>query len=91
MWIVYLIQHTILKQIYIGLTDDLKRRIKEHNAKGIKFTTRNQGEWILIYAEAYRSKQDAQDRERKLKQYGQSKQRLLKRISQSLEIEISAG
>ena len=84
MWIVYLIQHTTLKQIYIGITDDLKRRLKEHNAKGKKFTTRNQGEWVLIYAEAYRSKKEAELRERKLKNHGSGKHELIKRLENSL-------
>jgi len=66
MWIIYLIQHTTTKEIYIGVTQDLQRRIKEHNAGGKKFTTRLSGEWILIYAEAYRCKEDALERERKL-------------------------
>ena len=84
MWIVYLIQHTVSKQIYIGVTDDLKRRLREHNAKGKKFTTRNQGEWILTYAEAYRSKNDAMLRERKLKNHGSGKHELIKRLENSL-------
>ncbi len=84
MWIVYLIQHTFLKQIYIGVTDNLKRRLKEHNVKGKKFTTRNQGEWILIYAEAYRSKNDALQRERRLKSHGSAKHELIKRLKNSM-------
>ena len=91
MWIVYLIKHNQIGEIYIGFTNNLKARLLSHNSGGNKSTKRLKGKWILIYAEAYRSEQDARERERKLKQYGQSKQRLLKRVSRSLEIEISAG
>lgn len=86
MWIVYLIKHNYTKQIYIGFTSNLKLRLSAHNSGQNKSTKRLLGKWILIYAEIYRSKKDAQERERKLKQYGQSKQRLLKRISESLEL-----
>ena len=67
MWILYLIQNTESKEMYFGLTSDLKKRLQTHNAGGKKFTTRNKGEWVLIYAEAYRSKGDALAREKRLK------------------------
>ena len=84
MWIIYLIQHTTTKEIYLGITQNLQRRIYEHNAGGKKFTTRLNGEWILIYAEAYRCKEDALERERKLKHHGSAKQKLVKRLKLSL-------
>ena len=84
MWIVYLIQHNFSKQIYIGFTSNLRQRMLSHNSGHNKSTKRLQGEWQLIYAEAYRAKQDAQTRERKLKQYGQAKQKLVQRLKKSL-------
>ena len=30
MWIIYLIRHTTTKEIYLGITQDLQRRIREH-------------------------------------------------------------
>ena len=84
MWVVYVIQHTATLALYIGFTDNLKRRIIEHNQGSNKSTRRKIGKWIFVYAEAYRSEQDARERERKLKQYGSSKQRLLKRIKRGL-------
>ena len=84
MWFVYIIQHTKTKQIYIGITDDLKRRVKEHN-KGKTFSTwRKEGKWIVIYSELYRNKKDAIVREIRLKHHGRAKQELLKRIRNSL-------
>jgi putative endonuclease len=83
MWIVYLIQNNLTLEIYIGVTLDLKKRIKTHNAAGKKFTTRKNGEWILIYAEAYRSKGDAMLREKRLKNHGSGKRELYKRLKES--------
>ena len=40
--------------------------------------------WKLVYYEAYLNKEDAIDRERKLKQRGRGKQILYERISRSI-------
>jgi len=84
MYIVYLIQHTETKELYYGVTTNLKNRIATHNTNGKKFTTRKNGSWELIYAEAYRSRDDALRRERKLKDHGRSIQELKKRLEKSL-------
>ncbi len=81
---VYVLQHTVTKEIYIGKTRDLKRRIQEHNA-GLQISTRrHNGTWQLLYCEIYRNRQDADLRERKLKQHGSNKRWLLNRIKHSL-------
>ena len=85
MHIVYLIKHSETKQIYIGKTNNLKRRLSEHNGHQQKATHRKNGKWILVYAEAYRNKIDADVRELRLKSHGRSKQELLKRSANSLE------
>ena len=84
MWFVYIVQHTKTKQIYIGRTNDIKRRLEEHNLGKTYATRRKAGKWILIYSEVYRDKKDATLREIRLKQHGRAKQELLKRIRHSL-------
>ena len=83
MFIVYFLEHNFSHQSYIGVTKNLKRRLAEHNAHGHKFTTRKNGEWILIYAEAYRDESDAREREKKLKIHGSAMHSLLKRLKKS--------
>ncbi len=83
MYIVYVIEHSNTKQLYVGYTTDLKRRVRAHNARGHKYTTRKSGQWILVYAEAYRDERDARERERKLKPRGSAMTSLLKRLSKS--------
>ena len=83
MFIVYLIQHSITKQIYIGKTNNLQRRLSEHNHNRQTATKRKSGEWNLIYAEAYRNKTDADTRELRLKNHGRAKQELFKRCEKS--------
>ena len=84
MWTVYLIQHDITKQIYIGRTDNFKRRLREHNRNKEKATHRKSGKWLLVYAEVYRSKEDAVKRESRLKHHGSGKHELKKRLKHSL-------
>lgn len=83
MFIVYLIQHSLTKEIYIGFTKNLGNRLNSHNSNSNKATRRERGKWILIYAEAYRNERDARVRENKLKQHGSAIQGLKKRIETS--------
>jgi len=73
MYYVYLIQNKAAREIYIGYTNDLGRRFKEHENKKPE----------LIYYEAYKSEKDARNREIKLKQHGQTKRRLKERLQHS--------
>ena len=81
---VYVIQNDVSKEIYIGYTTDLKARLKTHNARGAKHTTRNTGVWKFIYIELYRHKDDALAREYRLKHHGSGKHELLKRLKESV-------
>jgi len=83
-YIVYVIQNDIDKGVYIGITTNLRQRVEQHNNGENKSTIRKSGKWILIYAEAYRNRIDAQLRERKLKSHGSGKHELYKRIQNSL-------
>ena len=84
MWIVYVIQHNATRELYFGCTQDLANRLAEHNAQKRGYTKRDLGIWILVYAEAYRDKHDAYNRESKLKQHGNARHELKKRIAKSL-------
>ncbi len=81
MYYVYLIQNEDGKR-YIGYTKDLKRRLSEHNSNNNASTRGHR--WELIYYEAYKSEEDAKERERKLKQDGRSRRHLYARVSNSL-------
>lgn len=84
MWYVYVIKHSETGELYIGQTDDLKRRLSEHNHGQQTATKRLSGLWYLVYSEQYRNKQDAVIRERRLKHHGRAKQELYRRIRFSL-------
>lgn len=83
MYYIYLLENRDDKSWYIGYTNDLKRRLFEHqNGKGGR-TTRLKKNWRLIYFEAYLVKQDAEGRERFLKS-GSGRKYLHKQLAQYL-------
>ena len=67
--------------LYYGRTNDLRRRLKEHNA-GKNASTKNRF-WTLIYYEAYAAIDDACRREKQLKLHGQAKRQLRERVRKS--------
>ena len=60
---VYMLKSKSIKPVtYIGYTNNLKKRIKLHNAgKGAKFTRGRK--WVLVYKEKFSSKKEAISRE----------------------------
>lgn len=63
---VYVLENIKDGELYIGFTNNLKRRLKEHN-QGENFSTKNYGGWKLIYCEACLNSRDAQRREKYFK------------------------
>lgn len=84
MYYVYLLKSQKSNWIYIGLTSDLDRRLKEHYA-GKNYSTRRYLPVRLIYYEAYYSYTDVKNREKSLKQYGSALRLLKKHIKNSIE------
>lgn len=66
MWYVYILHSIKDGQLYIGLTNDLKRRLQLHN-QGRVFATKLRIPFELIYYEAHHNKYDAAAREQFLK------------------------
>ena len=81
---VYILQSKKDKGIYIGYTNDLKRRVTEHN-NGLCPSTKGRGPFRIAAYEAYSSETDARTRERRLKQFKNAYKELLKRINNCLE------
>ncbi|MBP7832510.1 MAG: GIY-YIG nuclease family protein [Candidatus Levybacteria bacterium] len=66
-------------KLYIGRSDNLRNRIKDH-IDGKVYTTKRMLNPKLFYYEAYTEKEASQEREKKLKQFGSSYNGLLKRL-----------
>jgi len=69
--------------MYFGSTNDLMRRLKEHNA-GVSQATSRYKPWKYAYVEGYALKEDALGREEKIKQFGKVYAQLKRRIIRSL-------
>lgn len=67
MFYVYILQSIDTQdQTYIGFTEDLKQRIKDHNSGHSKHTSKFKP-WQLIHASAFAEKKKALDFEKYLK------------------------
>ncbi len=81
---VYVLQSNRYKSnLYIGNTNDLKRRLEEHN-NGENYSTDRYKPFRIVYYEAYLDKNDALERENKLKHHGSVIGHLKRRVKRSL-------
>jgi len=80
---VYTLCSTKDKNLYIGRTNNLRRRLAEHN-DGKSFATTPRRPFTLVYYEAYVAKDDAERRESSLKLRGQARKHLMTRLAASL-------
>ena len=83
MYYVYFLKSRKRDYIYIGSTNDLKRRLKERNT-GEVYATEKYFPFDLVYYEAYLNRKDALNREYKLKHHGSAIGHLKKRLKYSL-------
>ena len=82
MFYTYVLQSSKDQSLYYGYTNDLKRRIEEHNKKE-NDSTKHKAPWTLIYYEACLLESDARRRESYLKT-SQGRHMLRRRIKDHL-------
>ena len=82
MYYVYVLKSRKDNNFYIGSTNDLRRRFREHNS-GWVFSTKSRKPFALIYYEAYGVESDARKREMNLKLRSRAFAQLRKRIKES--------
>ena len=58
--------------IYIGMSDDIERRMREHKLKELKGFTKKYGIDKLVYFEEFENSYDAFTRERQLKKWNRA-------------------
>jgi len=66
MYYVYVLRSLLNNRLYTGYTNDLERRLEEHNSGKTKYTSYT-GPYKLIYKETYTTRLEAARRERFLK------------------------
>lgn len=63
MYFIYILQSLKDRKIYVGLTDNLERRIKEHES-GKNFSTKSRRPFKLIFYESLPTIEEAVEREK---------------------------
>ncbi|PIS15675.1 GIY-YIG nuclease superfamily protein [Candidatus Roizmanbacteria bacterium CG09_land_8_20_14_0_10_41_9] len=66
MYYVYILESLRNGKYYVGCTDNIQRRLKEHNSGKNKYTKTGLP-WELIYKECYNNLSIARKRERQIK------------------------
>lgn len=66
MYYTYVLKSTVDNKLYVGFTDDLKKRLLKHN-NGLSLATKNRRPLELIYYEACLEKEKAIKREKYFK------------------------
>lgn len=75
MYYVYILKSDKDDSLYKGFTEDLKRRVQEHNVGKSTSFTKSRRPWKLVYYEAFLHKKDARREELFLKS-GKGKERI---------------
>lgn len=84
MFFVYILKSKKDGKLYLGYTNDLRKRFKEHNL-GLVSSTKLRRPFHLVYYEAYTSQQDATKREHNFKLRAKVLRQLKNRIELSLK------
>ena len=66
MYFVYVIYSTVFERHYVGLSQDVHKRLQEHNSGNTK-STKGFVPWIIIHTETYATLAEARKREKYLK------------------------
>jgi len=82
MYFVYLLKSKNSGKTYTGHTNNLERRLLEHQNNLSKYT-KGRGPWILVYSEKFNSRSEAMKREKFLKS-GKGRELLKSLVSQSI-------
>ena len=83
MYYVYILKSKKDNSLYVGYTNDVERRVWEHNNSKVGYT-KGSKPWSLIYYESFISLEDAKQREKNLKYFGKAFGQLKRRIKNSL-------
>jgi len=66
LYLVYAIKSLVKNYIYVGMTNNLKRRLKQHNTKQSQ-ATKAYAPFKVIYTETFPNRKQARSREKYLK------------------------
>ena len=88
MFFVYIIQSLRTGRYYIGYTQNVEERLRQHN-QGITKPIRNRGPFKVVYQELFDSESAAKKRELQIKRYkgGYAFKKLIEKKQMSCEVD----
>jgi putative endonuclease len=86
MHFVYILKSEKNKKLYIGYTNNLRKRFDEHN-RGFSKATKPYLPWKIVYYEASLFEEEARKREQNLKLRSNAWNQLKRRINKSLNAD----
>jgi putative endonuclease len=86
MYFFYILKSERLKRLYTGYTNNLQKRVEEHN-QGLVKSTKPYLPWKIVYYEAYLSKEEAIQREHNIKLRANAWNQLKRRVRKSLNTD----
>ena len=66
-FICYILYSVSANKFYVGHTDNLQRRLQEHNSGKTRYTSNIASDWEIKYVEAFESRAEAMKREKEIK------------------------
>jgi len=66
MFFVYILYSSGFDRYYVGMSNDIEKRLKEHN-EGWSKSTRPYRPWRLVFSEGFKTRNEARVREKYLK------------------------
>jgi putative endonuclease len=72
-YFIYILQSQTTSQYYVGHTDDLQKRVAQHNDPDYTLTTftkKHKGPWLLVHSETFATRGGAMKREQEIKAHG---------------------
>lgn len=84
MYYFYILKSLKDLKLYIGYTNNIVKRLKKHNEGQVQ-STKGRRPLVIVFCEAYRTEDEAREREKQLKQYGKAYAQLKRRIKRSIE------
>ena len=76
MYFVYMIKN-LYANLYVGITDNPERRLKEHNTMQGAAFTKNRDEFRIVFLESHNSLAEARKREIQIKKWRRNKKEKL--------------
>ena len=76
MYFVYMIKNNY-GDLYVGITNDPERRLKEHNSQNGSSFTKMRGPFIIVFLEKYNTSTEARQREIQIKKWRRDKKEKL--------------